>query len=76
MAECFVSVLLDRIPSDEVRGVYIKGSAQKQWESPLNYVPEISDVDMHLWFHGDDTWKTHLGTVSQALEVQRRVELG
>jgi hypothetical protein len=75
LAECFVEALLDSIPRPEVRGVYLKGSAKKRWESPIDYVPEISDVDMHVWFIEDDSWRRHLGTVSQALEVQRKVEL-
>ncbi len=75
LAECFVEALLDSIPRSEVRGIYLKGSATKRWDSPLDYVPEISDVDMHLWFHGDDTWRRHLGTLSQAMDVHRKVEL-
>ena len=75
LAESFVEALLDSIPRSEVRGIYLKGSAKKRWDSPLDYVPEISDVDMHIWFHGDNTWRRHLGTLSQAMEVQRKVEL-
>jgi hypothetical protein len=74
MAECFLEQLLDVIPEDEVRGFYFKGSSKKDWESPLDYVPEVSDVDMHLWFRDDDRWPVYLGTVSQALEVQKGVE--
>ena len=58
----------------EVRGIYLKGSAAKRWESPLDYVPEISDVDMHLWFHDDAAWPRYLGTVRQALDVSAGVE--
>ena len=47
MADSFVEVLLDDIPSQEIRGIYLKGSAQKEWDSPVDYVPEISDVDIH-----------------------------
>ena len=31
---------------------------------------------MHVWFHEDDSWRRHPGTVSQAMEVQRSAELG
>jgi hypothetical protein len=37
--------------SAEDRGVdyaYAKGSATKKWDSPIDYVPEISDVDIHV----------------------------
>ena len=75
LAECYAEALLDSIPRSELRGVYLKGSAKKLWESPLDYVPEVSDVDMHVWFHGDDTWRSHLGILPQALDVQRKAEL-
>ena len=40
------------ILSEESRGVeyaYAKGSATKNWDSPIDYVPEISDVDIHIF---------------------------
>ena len=54
MTESFFEVLLDEIPPREIRGLYFKGSAQKQWESLLDYVPEVSDVDIHILFSEDD----------------------
>ena len=74
LAECFRDELLALIPEGEIRAIYLKGSVVKPWESPLDYVPEVSDVDMHVWFHDDAAWPRHLGTVSQALEVQKGVE--
>ena len=66
MAKCFRDELLHLIPEGEIRAIYLKGSAVKAWESPLDYVPEISDVDMHVWFRDDPSWSRYLGTVSQA----------
>ena len=74
MVESFVEVLLDTVPHQEIRGIYLKGSALKHWDTPIDYVPEISDVDMHIYFHDDDSWRRHIGTVEQAIEIQRRVE--
>ena len=74
LAACFLEQLLESIPETEIRGFYYKGSSKKAWESPLDYVPEVSDVDMHLWFHDDDAWHQYLDTVPQAMEVQRGVE--
>ena len=74
MAECFRDRLLEVIPRTEIRGIYFKGSAVKDWETPLDYVPEVSDVDMHIWFHDDAAWPRYLGTVHQALEVSAGVE--
>ena len=53
LADCVRDQLLARIPEIEIRGVYLKGSSVKAWESPLDYVPEISDVDIHVWFRND-----------------------
>lgn len=74
MAQSIVDVLLESIPRGAIKGIYLKGSAIKRWDSPIDYVPEISDVDLHIALCDDDAWREHLGTVAQALEVQRRVE--
>ena len=74
LAECFRDQLLALIPAGEIRAIYLKGSVVKPWDSPLDYVPEVSDVDMHLWFHDDAAWPRYLGTVPQALAVQEGVE--
>jgi len=34
---------------------YAKGSALKKWESPIDYVPTISDLDIHIMLADDDT---------------------
>lgn len=34
--------------SDEISFAYIKGSAIKEWDSFLDYVPILSDLDIHL----------------------------
>ena len=75
LAECVRDQLLAQIPETEIRGIYLKGSALKPWESPLDYVPEVSDVDLQVWFHHDAAWPEFLGTVSKALEVQKGVEM-
>ena len=74
LAGCFLEQLLESIPEGKIRGFYYKGSSKKRWESPLDYVPEVSDVDMHLWFHDDDAWHEHLDAVPQAMEIQKGVE--
>lgn len=74
LAECVRDQLLGRIPAPEIRGVYLKGSSVKAWESPLDYVPEISDVDIHVWFRDDDAWRRHLDTLPQALKIQAGIE--
>jgi len=55
MAEAFTEVLLEEIPDPDIVGIYCKGSVLKDWDSPLDYVPELSDVDIHILFHDDSS---------------------
>ena len=32
----------------KVKAAYVKGSATKVWESPIDYVPFVSDLDIHV----------------------------
>lgn len=73
MIDCTLQALLEIVPPEEIEQVTAKGSALKTWTSPLDYVPEISDIDIHVHFgEGADT--RYLGTVEQALRFQARVE--
>ena len=74
MTQAIVEALLDHIPNDEIRAIYLKGSAKKQWDTPIDYVPEASDLDLHIWFHDNDGERTHLGNLDQAVAVQRDIE--
>lgn len=46
-----------------VKYAYVHGSALKQWESDIDYVPFISDVDLHIYpekniiFDDDISWE-------------------
>jgi len=74
MVEAFVEILLEEIPQSDIEGIYFKGSAQKDWESPLDYVPELSDVDIHLLFSDDSLIEKNLGSTVKAMEIQSKVE--
>ena len=74
MVEAFVEVLLEEIPESDMEGIYFKGSAQKHWDSPLDYVPELSDVDIHLLFADDTAIGRHLGSIPGVTHIQSRVE--
>ena len=74
LTECVRDQLLALIPGDQIRGIYLTGSTVKAWDSPLDYVPEVSDVDIHVSFRDDISWREHLDTVSLALEVQAAIE--
>lgn len=74
MLEAFVGVLLEEIPESEIEGIYFKGSGQKEWDSPLDYVPEISDIDIHLLFSDDSVIEKYFQTTEQAIAIQSKVE--
>jgi hypothetical protein len=74
MALTFVDVLLEDLGRQEIEGIYLKGSAQKEWESPLDYVPELSDVDIHLLLVDGSPVLERLRDPGKGLELQSRVE--
>jgi len=74
MCDAFVHVLVETVPEEQIAGIYHKGSTQKAWDSPLDYVPEISDLDIHLLFADDAGVTTHLSTPERALAIQEKVE--
>ncbi len=72
MAAAYMDTLLNVVPRDLIVGVYVKGSAYKPWDSLIDYVPELSDVDIHVHFLNDDDGHSYLGTPQQALDVAER----
>ena len=48
MREAIVEALLANLGEDECVGIYAHGSSLKGWDSPIDYVPEISDVDIQM----------------------------
>lgn len=53
MLDSLLAALDERIPRGAIRGVYFKGSASKVWHVPCDYVPELSDLDLHVWLHDE-----------------------
>lgn len=52
---CEVEAMVDAVAGTLVEtlggalgGLWLKGSATRPWDSPLDYVPELSDVDFHF----------------------------
>jgi len=76
--EAFVDVVHDvlvtAISPSALRGLYYKGSAIKKWESALDYVPEISDVDFHVWLKSEADVERVFGSMDVALDVQASLE--
>lgn len=48
MAEAYATSLIESAPPGAIVGVYVKGSSQHPWDSEIDYVPELSDVDIHV----------------------------
>lgn len=66
MVEAIVGALRDRF-GDGVVGLWLKGSAQRRWDGPIDYVPELSDLDIH--FRVDDETGARLADLDTALAV-------
>jgi hypothetical protein len=49
----WISVLTESL-GERIKYAYAKGSAQKPWDSPIDYVPIISDVDIHILLNDDE----------------------
>lgn len=69
MVDAYVGALTARIPPAEITGIYMKGSARKAWDSPIDYVPELSDVDVHLLMRDDEDVERRLGGLDAGLAV-------
>ena len=48
MREAILEALLANLGGDEFVGIYAHGSSLKGWDSPIDYVPEVSDVDVQM----------------------------
>ena len=48
MATAYLDVLVAECPAASITGVYVKGSAYRPWDTVIDYVPELSDVDIHV----------------------------
>ncbi|PCC73721.1 hypothetical protein SAMN02745121_06839 [Nannocystis exedens] len=75
MTSAYVTALLERLPRDELVGLYAKGSAVKPWHAPLDYVPELSDVDLHVLVQDPARLDAAIGGLRGALDLQARAEV-
>lgn len=51
MRACIVEALRDALGDSAFVTIYSHGSSLKHWDTPLDYVPELSDVDVQLVLH-------------------------
>lgn len=64
------TVLLAEIGESRIRGIYAKGSATRPWDTLIDYVPEISDVDVHVWLVDEPPALPLLYDLDVALAIQ------
>lgn len=74
MVDACIEALLAAVPQDAIEGVYLKGSARKRWDSPLDYVPELSDVDIHVLFAREAAVIAPWEAIDVALDIGQRTE--
>ncbi len=61
--------------ADKIEAIYSKGSASKPWESAIDYVPVLSDVDIHVRFtNADQNTPLNLLPMKRALEISKLYE--
>ena len=70
MVDAVAGVLVDLL-GDGFTSLWFKGSAQKRWDSRIDYVPELSDVDIH--FRADAASLARLADLDVALGVHAEI---
>jgi hypothetical protein len=76
MAESFRDALFEAFAPDEIVSVFLKGSSRKHWDSPIDYVPEFSDVDIHVRFRDEPAPGHHYVSLDVSLRIQEALERG
>ena len=68
------TAILQETFGERIRYAYTKGSAIKSWDSIIDYVPEISDVDLHFRFTTLEDMIFSEDPFSQAMEISFEYE--
>lgn len=59
----------------KIEYAYAKGSGVKEWSTPIDYVPLLSDVDIHIKVRGDEPlFGSRETAMEEALEVSSEYE--
>ena len=74
MVEVIRAVLLTEVGESRIHGIYAKGSATRAWDTVIDYVPEISDVDIHVWLVDEPSAQPVLQDLDVALAIQADLE--
>ncbi|MFX0063912.1 MAG: hypothetical protein ACFFC7_17215 [Candidatus Hermodarchaeota archaeon] len=67
--------LLEDLLADRIKYVFAKGSSMKQWETPIDYVPILSDVDIHIMLNdGAPLLKNSESAFPTAINISQKYE--
>lgn len=66
------SDILRSVLGDRIEYLITKGSAVKSWESPIDYVPIVSDVDLHLSLKSGTIFSEADDPIAMALSISER----
>lgn len=76
--QCAMEVWSDtlvEVLGSSLESIYSKGSATKPWESHIDYVPTISDVDIHITIKGNKPlYGSSLDDFNAAVDISRQCE--
>ncbi|MBN1683313.1 hypothetical protein JW865_07155 [Candidatus Bathyarchaeota archaeon] len=67
-------IIFEKYFLDKIEYVYVKGSATKKWETPIDYVPTLSDVDIHYKLKKDKTLFTSNNKFNEAIKINEKYE--
>lgn len=71
MLEAYASACIDHFGA-RLKSIFFKGSSIKVWDSSADYVPDVSDVDIHLVLH--DGADSGFRDCEDALALNERAE--
>ena len=76
--QCAAEVWRDILPEvlgSRLESMYTKGSASKHWDSHIDYVPTISDVDIHITIKNDKPlFGNYSDDFDKAIEISHQCE--
>ena len=60
---------------EKIEFIYAKGSAVKPWDSPLDYVPILSDLDIHIMLVNNcEMFQNVSDPIAKSLEISEKYE--
>ncbi|MFX1512739.1 MAG: hypothetical protein ACFFCQ_09150 [Promethearchaeota archaeon] len=67
--------ILRELLGDRLKWAYVKGSAIKNWSSPVDYVPLLSDLDIHLMLTDRcELFSDNIHAFDRAIKISREYE--